>query len=572
MNCRRARFLIFAVPILLALGASQALAQVPGNPFSIDGTVTDTQNSGISGGYTIPPCDPPPNSGNAPQACKQIDPNSNAKELGPINGSSTKIGPINTAARPMLGDTNPNAQVDLNAGWTQSKIVSVNGVPHVFFYFGWRRDSASGSGFISIEFEKSQAGGTLDNCKYDTFTAAQLIASCNPWAGRQDGDFILLWDQNGTATNIILARFTGPTGEGQNLNFPDCSHGGDCVDLTGQNTAVATFGTTCGTGFVAGQCGEMAIDLTAAGIFPANANQCVTLANTIPGTVTGNSNTADYKDVILAPFPSISNCGKITVTKTTVLPDGTTVFNDPANPVFGYTVANGGAILRYAGDVSNHPEDGPAPQTQIVRPNNFATMAFPSGQPGIKNGEINTHTDLIASANYTLTEQTPPTPYVKLSINCVLNGTTYPLTAGGTFPVEANGTTACTIVNKFQKTTPSFASFQQVTLADQALLTKINPGGSSRPTKVHISLWTTNNCSTNPISTKVAEGDVSITYAQDGKSADSAFSAGFMVTTGGTTVLYWAFEYAGDSLNNPLTVADTCGFESVTIGLVPTQQ
>src|SRR4030095_3030650 len=171
MNCRRARLLIFAVPLLLALVASQALAQVPGNPFSIDGIVTDLNNSGISGGYKIPPCAPPPagtvqNPANAPNACKQIDPNSNAKELGPINGSTTKIGPINTAPKPMLGDTNPNSQVDLNAGGTQSKIVTVNGTPHVFFYFAWRRDSASGSGFLSIEIEKSQAGGISDNCNY----------------------------------------------------------------------------------------------------------------------------------------------------------------------------------------------------------------------------------------------------------------------------------------------------------------------------------------------------------------------------------------------------------------------
>jgi len=106
MNCRRAWFLIFTVPILLALAAPQASAQLAGNPFLIDHTpgdplhgaiVTDASNSGVPGSFTVPPCDSP-----SPQACKQIDTTtSNGKELGPLNGSTTKVGVINTAPRPM---------------------------------------------------------------------------------------------------------------------------------------------------------------------------------------------------------------------------------------------------------------------------------------------------------------------------------------------------------------------------------------------------------------------------------------------------------------------------------------
>jgi len=571
---------------------------VPGDPFSIDGVVTDTSNSGISGGYKIPPCDGPPagtvqNPANAPQACKQIDPNGSSKELGPINGSSTKIGPINLAAKPMLGDTNPNAQVDLNAAWTHSKIVMLANPqtqvlePHVFFYFGWRRDSASGSGFISLEIEKSAAGGSSDGCKYDTFTSAQLVANCNPWAGRQAGDFILLWDQNGSATNIVLAAFSGNPGEGQNLNFPDCSHGGNCIDLTSQNVAFAVYGTNCGTGFVAGQCGEMSIDLTAAGVFPtgSNATQCVTLANTIPGTVTGNSNTADYKDVILAPFPSISNCGTLTVTKTTLDPNGNAL--DDTTSIFGYTVGrSGGGNVRYDLDQPNHKGDGPVSQKNIIRPNCFdnsggvVSQCTPgqtvtaTGQPGIKNGETQTHVDLISGSDYTLGEQLIATAYQLYSITCVLNGTPYVLSAQSpNFPVEANSTTACTIVNKFVKTTPGYASKQQVTLQDLAKLTSINPGGSGKPTTVKISLWKSNDCT--GAANKINEFTASLTYAADGKSAESAFSSGYVVDTGGTTTIYWAFTYDGDSLNNGLTVADTCktdpAKESVTVTLVPTQ-
>ena len=43
--------------------------------------------------------------------------------------------------------------------------------------------------------------------------------------------------------------------------------------------------------------GEAAVNLTAT-IF-GGSNACLSFANTIPSTVTGNSDTADYKDTIL---------------------------------------------------------------------------------------------------------------------------------------------------------------------------------------------------------------------------------------------------------------------------------
>ena len=48
--------------------------------------------------------------------------------------------------------------------------------------------------------------------------------------------------------------------------------------------------------------GEAAVDLTAT-IF-GGSTACLSFANTIPSTVTGNSNTADYKDTILADRPT----------------------------------------------------------------------------------------------------------------------------------------------------------------------------------------------------------------------------------------------------------------------------
>jgi len=61
--------------------------------------------------------------------------------------------------------------------------------------------------------------------------------------------------------------------------------------------------------------GEAAVNLTDA-IF-GGSQGCVTFANAIPSTVTGNSDTADYKDTILEQIEPLSNCGTLKVVKQT---------------------------------------------------------------------------------------------------------------------------------------------------------------------------------------------------------------------------------------------------------------
>src|SRR5688500_12603680 len=141
---------------LVGVVAGRASAQ---NPFAVDGTITDANNSGV-----------------APGALKTTDPNGSTKELGPLNGSTTKIGVIHTAPLPMLGLTNPNGQVDLNTIYTQTA-VAANG--DIWFYFAWARDANTGSGFLSIELQQSPVG---PGCDYATASTDSLIANCNPWA------------------------------------------------------------------------------------------------------------------------------------------------------------------------------------------------------------------------------------------------------------------------------------------------------------------------------------------------------------------------------------------------------
>lgn len=272
------RLRLAAIGTVIALGltgvilASQSAQAAPVNdPFAIDGVV--------------PGASPP---------TPLTDTYGNVKELGPKNSNTTKIGVINRVLTgSVLGLSNPNAQVDFRQAWVKSA-KGTETTPHDWLYFAWERDANSGSGFIAYEFMQNQAPVA---CAYDTATAAELTANCNPWLNRAAGDFMILWDQQGGSLNLSLRTWSG-TAPNLTLGAPVA------LDSTVSEAKYSADGFR----------GEAALDLTAT-VF-ANATGCTTYANTIPSTVTGNSDTADYKDTILLDAPSISNCGGVTITKT----------------------------------------------------------------------------------------------------------------------------------------------------------------------------------------------------------------------------------------------------------------
>ena len=254
--------LVLAGAVIIPLPAYAA-----DGPFSIDGSVPDAGTTELG------------------------DVTGNDKELGPLNSNSTKIGVIHSDGLPTLGLTNPNAQVDLRRAWLDTERDTA-APSHDWLYFAWERDNNSGSGFIAYEFMQDPAPA---GCAYDTATDAQLIASCNPWANRRAGDFMILWDQQGNSLDLYLRTWTG-TAPNLTLGAP-----------TLLNAAVSQAAYSA-DGFR----GEAAVDLTAT-IF-GGSTACKSFANTIPSTVTGNSDTADYKDTILTTTPPITNCTSTTVT------------------------------------------------------------------------------------------------------------------------------------------------------------------------------------------------------------------------------------------------------------------
>ena len=264
---RRAKRLAIIAALALPLALVVApMARAADGPYNIDGNVPDANTTEITDDF------------------------GSVKELGPLNSNTTKIGVIHSDAVPTLGLTNPNAQVDLRRAWldTEKDLVTT----HDWLYFAWERDNNTGSGFIAYEFMKNKAPA---GCAYDTATDQQLIDSCNPWANRTAGDFMILWDQQGGSKDLFLRTWSG-TAPNLTLGAP--------VALT----AAVSQAAYSPDGFR----GEAAVDLTAT-IF-GGSTACLSFANTIPSTVTGNSDTADYKDTILATTPPISNCTSATVT------------------------------------------------------------------------------------------------------------------------------------------------------------------------------------------------------------------------------------------------------------------
>ena len=245
----------------------------------------------------------------------------NVKELGPLNSNTTKIGVIHNDALPTLGETNPNGQVDLRQAWVGTANDGTGGVGgDDWLYFAWERDASNGSGFIAYEFMQASAPSA---CDYTGSTKADLIANCNPWANRQAGDFMILWDQQGGSRDLYLRTWSG-TAPNLVLSAPQL------LDATVSAAAYSADGFR----------GEAALNLTDT-IF-GGSTACRAFANIIPSTVTGNSDTADYKDTILQPTVPIGNCTSTTVTTPKVVTDTSTNPDTTANvPAGGASIGTG---------------------------------------------------------------------------------------------------------------------------------------------------------------------------------------------------------------------------------------
>jgi hypothetical protein len=289
------------------------------------------------------------------------DPAGSVSELGPVNASGTKLSVIHNEDVPMLDFTNPNSSTDLKTIWLETWIDPAN--DDIWLYFGWERDANTGSSVIAYEFQTAAVDPAcdysgIDQVEPESAAETDLIASCNPWANRQADDFMIVWDFGGGSTDIILRTFNGT----------DFNSG---VNISESGFAIAALNGDSSRG-------EGIINLTAA-IFGAQ-DSCFNVANVIPGTITGNSDSADYKDTVLADIRgslTISNCGMVNITKATQ-PAG-----ESGN--FDYTMNRlGGEAIDFAGNLSAGGtliDDGGSTELTVLPGNNYSITEDLTSEP-----------------------------------------------------------------------------------------------------------------------------------------------------------------------------------------------
>ena len=282
--------------------------------------------------------------------------------------------------------------------------------------------------------------------------------------------------------------------------------------------------------------GELAVDLTA--LFDLDPNACTIFGNVIPGTVTGNSDTADYKDVVLEPL-TVTLCGILTVEKVTQNAAGQ-VFTDPTNPTFQYTLG------------------GPTSAVQNIQ-----------GGPANKV----TH-DPVLPGNYTLVENQIAIGYGLISIVC--DGQTLD-TATETFPVAAGVTTACVITNRRDPTTPLVGSVQFVALRDTAQISGLvrftgdNPGDFVLTFRLYDTLAACNADTARTAGLGFVRPLTLLgpaTTATAGSAETHAEGQGVQKPAG---TYYWWVGFSGNSVNGNIVnraAVKGCGSESTTFSFI----
>lgn len=470
MKRTRSAWLIAASVTLLAFGGliaqESAAASTVVGPWTIDGVLDDAAKPA------------------------EIDgPHLSAQELGPVNGKATKLTPINTALPPMLGYTNPNAQVDVSKLY----VISAPDSDKQWLYLGFERDAANGSGVLIWEFDQLAPPAVCNYADINGSDAAkrqEQVDHCNPWANRQAGDVLLVFDQNGSSSvQISIRTFSGPAGTGQKLTL------GPSMPLTETMGAAAISSD--------GLFGEAAVDVNA--VLFGGATGCRTFNNILPSTVTGNSDTADFKDTAFFPVVPISTCGTLIVHKVVSNTHGMTGL--PSD--FSVTVTGVTGSRTFVTDATD---------------STTGTITIPNLEPG----------------DYTVTENTPSVGYTPSYSNCQPAGVTLSAAA------------VCTITNTDSAATPGGTTSMSWVLKDALTITGLRAGAATGAKTITFRLYSDPECTTLVGTDTATAVTANATYATPN---------GIAVSTPGT--YSWTAQYSGDAFNDGFTTR--CGYEVTTV-------
>jgi hypothetical protein len=311
----------------------------------------------------------------------------------------------------VIGSKAPNKD-DLKRIYLSSKIV--NG--HTYLNLAWVRipqNTTSPSAHVAFEFNKGDV-------------------SCGAGHGdlvnRVAGDMLIVYDfEGGAASPTLTVRRWVTSGSCEiGSNSPPCWGTSTNLTLSGfaeakVNTTATAVDTIAPSDETLGKSefGEAGIDLTAANVF--SAGSCESFGSVYGvSRSSGNSGTAQMKDLVGPGDFTLSNCGTVIIHKVT----------DPA----GDTTTD----FDYTTTVTTNPATTPSPFS-------------------LKDGETNQIDNVVSGSGLNVTETDPGPGYALSDIDCSAstvpsaNYSTDTTTGAVTFSIAGGETLECTFTNTKQQ-------------------------------------------------------------------------------------------------------------------------
>jgi len=212
----------------------------------------------------------------------------------------------------------PPQKSDLTRFYVASEFASGSN----FLYLAWERSNVLGSANMDFELnQKAQPNLTTTGPKTLVRTAGDILITFDFGGSGAPVLGLLKWVTSGATSQCFSGNSLPCWGNRVNLSAAGFAEG--AVNSVTVNDPIANASLPAGT------FGEAAVNLTAAGVFPAGT--CEALGSAFLKSRSSASFPAEVKDFI-APQPvNISNCGSITIRKVTENGDSS----------FGYTTTGG---------------------------------------------------------------------------------------------------------------------------------------------------------------------------------------------------------------------------------------
>jgi hypothetical protein len=487
----------------------------------------------------------------------------------------------------------------------------------IFLYLGWERLVNIGNANLDFEINQNGTSGFTQN------TTGPVTLN------RTAGDLLVTYDFGGSGTptlglNTWLTAAAGNT-VSQCFSANSLPCWGKHVTLNGADSEGAVNSGTiaepiAGGNLTAGLFGEAAINLTAAGVFPAGS--CEAFGSAFLKSRSSSSFTAEIKDFIAPISVNISNCGTIKIHKTTENGDDSFGYTTTGTGLSSFSLSNNGVK-----SFTNLGAGSYSVTENLTSAQTTAGWTLKSLTCVSQNDTSTTDTTSPPTASITLalgdTVDCYYTNHINLSptIATTLSGTTVNVgdavhdsatlsgetsNAGGTVTYHAYaGANTCTGTDLLNSTvtvtngsvpnsatfTPSAAgtySFQAVYSGDannngatsvcstEQLLVKTNPGIVTTLSATSVDVGSTvHDSATLSGATGDAGGTVAYTVYTDSACTLGAQSAGMKTVSGGVVPdsnpitfntagdYYWQAVYSGDAKNNGAT--STCTDEHLVV-------